>query len=102
MNLYPQSPGYKAAGTSAEAALSMHGRAGILRERILKVMRSTLAGWTTDEMAARLQESVLSVRPRFTELKAAGHIIATGQRRVNESGRNADVYVLREAQMRLL
>mgnify|MGYP000322982922 CR=1 FL=1 len=51
------------------------------------------AGLTADECAAVLGESVLSIRPRFSELLGAGLIRETGQRRRNASGKMADVLV---------
>lgn len=47
---------------------------------------------TADECASALGESVLSIRPCFTELKRQGRITATGERRPNISGRSAHVF----------
>lgn len=47
---------------------------------------------TTDECASLLEESVLSIRPRFSELRALGQITDTGDRRLNDSGRRAIVW----------
>ena len=49
---------------------------------------------TADECARFIQRDRLSVRPRFTELKTAGVIYDTGERRENESGRRAAVFAL--------
>jgi len=49
-------------------------------------------GLTTDECAERLGETVLSIRPRFTELAAKGEIEDSGIRRKNASGRSATVW----------
>lgn len=90
---YPASPGFKAEGTSKAAAESMKPTAATLR--------ATCLGWlhywpdqgrTADECAEEMGESVLSVRPRFSELHALGLIVDTGQRRPNKSGRNAVVW----------
>jgi len=46
---------------------------------------------------------VLAIRPRITELKKLGLIVASGEKRENESGHRADVMVYNgPAQMRLL
>ena len=42
--------------------------------------------------AKLLQRSPLSVRPRLSELKAMAKIVATGERRRNESGMTATVW----------
>lgn len=89
---YPDSPGFKEATTSAEAAASMEKAAPVLRD---KCRRALLFGpATADEVATRLGLSVLAVRPRFTELQRFGVIAETGERRPNESGRSAKVWKL--------
>lgn len=50
---------------------------------------------TADECARHLSESVLSIRPRFSELLRANRIEDTGERRKNASGRNATVWKIR-------
>jgi hypothetical protein len=47
---------------------------------------------TADEAAAKLGESVLSIRPRISELRARGLIAPTGERRRNASGMRAMVW----------
>ena len=84
-------PGYKRAGTSKEAAESMKPTAELLRTRVLESLR--IAGPSTpDEVAKRLNLSVLAVRPRFSELSRAEKIEYTGERRSNDSGRSAKVF----------
>ena len=60
-----------------------------LRASCLTVL--TRGNYTADEVAERLGESVLSIRPRITELKRMGRIEDTGLRRTNESGHRAAV-----------
>lgn len=92
--LYPTSPGYKKVGTSQDAARSVARRSGALKNRALDAIKNAgTAGLTADECAAVLGESVLSIRPRFSELLGAGLIRETGQRRRNASGKMADVLV---------
>jgi predicted ArsR family transcriptional regulator len=59
---------------------------------VLDRLRLHAHGATADEIATELGESVLSVRPRVSELRALGEIEETGERRVNESGRRAIVW----------
>lgn len=85
---YPQSPGFKARQTSADAAADIAGRTPLLREQCLAVLRNKGA-LTPDQVAGHLGISILSVRPRFSELVRLGKIQDTGERRVNQSGRRA-------------
>jgi hypothetical protein len=92
---YPVSPGFKDGDTSRKAATSVKDRASLLRDRCFgRVRLAGAAGLTADECADQVGESILSIRPRFTELKALGRIADSGQRRRNESGRNAKVWVV--------
>lgn len=81
-------PGYKQATTSKDAAESMKPTAELLRTKVLESLRMRGPG-TPDEVAKRLDLSVLAVRPRFTELSKAGKIEYTGLRKPNDSGRPA-------------
>jgi hypothetical protein len=54
---------------------------------------------TADECAHRLGMNILSVRPRFTELKALGLIHDTGLRRRNWSTRMAKVMDLTKGEV---
>ena len=85
---YPRSPGWKERTTSRDAALAVTSRASILRERVhAEIAAAGLSGLTADQVAARLGESVLSVRPRLSELYHANppRIVPTGERRTNDS-----------------
>jgi hypothetical protein len=82
-------PGHKEPTTSRDAARTMGGTAALLRERVLvAVIAAGERGLTPDETATILGESVLAIRPRFSELgpKHYGLITPTGERRRNESG----------------
>jgi len=63
-----------------------------LRRVVLDVLAAQPAGLTADEIAAALDESVLAIRPRVSELFHAGLIEKTGERRPNASGLNAHVW----------
>jgi hypothetical protein len=47
---------------------------------------------TADEVADFVGESLLTIRPRMTELKRLGLLRDTGARRANASGRQAVVW----------
>ena len=89
---YPDAPGFKEHGTSHDAARRMEPRAGTLRELAYATLRERSGGLTADEVAAIMGETVLAIRPRLTELKLAGRIERTGQRRKNVSGMHAAVW----------
>ncbi len=46
---------------------------------------------TADECASRMGLSILTVRPRCTELKITQRLADTGERRSNQSGKRAAV-----------
>ena len=89
---YPDQPGFKntTEETSARSAILVSSKAGILRERVMEVVAK--ADSTADECAEAIGESVLSVRPRLSELRALGKIGPTNKRRKNDSGHSAVVW----------
>jgi hypothetical protein len=89
---YPRQPGYEAPGASQEAAQRVAADAFGLRAVVLDELRLWPSGRTADEIATSLRRSPLSVRPRLSELRAAGKIVATEERRRNESGLTATVW----------
>jgi len=91
---YPQKPGFKRNGTSREAAQEMAEAAPDLRERCFRVIKEAIAPVTADEVAAKLGKSVLSIRPRVSELARLGRIVEAEQRRRNKSGKRAATWRL--------
>ena len=90
---YPENPGYKAPGPSSEAARKVTRHAATIRDRVLQFLQSRhSAGFTPDRIAAFLGISILSVRPRITELHLQGEIEPTGERGKNESGMSAQCW----------
>ena len=90
--IYPDVPGFKASGPSEQAAEAMSSTASKLRAAVLAQFVQYPGGATADEIAKDLNLSVLSVRPRVSELKRLGEIKQTGGRRKNESGMTATVW----------
>jgi predicted ArsR family transcriptional regulator len=89
---YPDNPGFKErGGTSEQAAQSMTSSAATLRDLVHDTLKRE--SMTADEVATRLGKSILSIRPRLSELRAKGMIIATGRARLNESGKPAQVWM---------
>lgn len=89
---YPNSPGFKARETSASAASDMAETAPRLRTRALKALERS-NGLTADEVAGRLGLSILSIRPRISELTRLGKVRDSGERRLNSSGKRAIVWM---------
>jgi hypothetical protein len=74
---YPDAPGFKVSGPSEQAAEAISGTANKMRAAVLRQFAIL---------------SVLSVRPRVSELNRNGEIQQTGARRKNESGMTATVW----------
>ncbi|WP_049820098.1 hypothetical protein [Bradyrhizobium japonicum] len=89
---YPDSPGFKAAGTSAEAAERMAPSAKTLRSDVLRTMIRAQRPMTADEIATEMKRSILSVRPRVSELHRLGMVRPTGGRGKNDSGMSAALW----------
>ena len=90
--IYPNAPGFKTHGPSEDAAKSMAGSAAKLRAAVLEQIVACPGGATADEIAHQLNLSILTVRPRVSELKRNGDIEQTGARRRNASGMTATVW----------
>lgn len=92
---YPHRAGFKERTTSKDAAdrIEARGRAA----KLMAACRGAFQlGWTgtADELAFRLGEDRLSVRPRVSQLHTLGEIEPTGERRRNSSGSPAHVWQL--------
>lgn len=87
---YPQQPGWKADGTSREAAEGIASRSVTLCERTLASLRRSPK--SPEEVAVELGEPVFSIRPRFSQLSARRLIEKTGERRQAMGGRMASVW----------
>lgn len=96
MSVYPYTPGWKRRDTAQQAAAAMEPKAKTLREKVLDVLR--VHDCTADEVAENVGKSILSIRPRLSELVELGKIEDTGGRRKNESGHRAIVWRVPEAQ----
>jgi predicted ArsR family transcriptional regulator len=90
--IYPDAPGFKAAGPSQQAAEAMGSTANKMRAAVLGQLATYPDGATADEVAKDLNLSVLSVRPRVSELRRTGKIQQTTARRKNDSGMTATVW----------
>jgi hypothetical protein len=91
---YPAFPGSKGGDTSREAAEAIAPAASNWRGKVAKLLADSYPrDFTPDEAAQSLRASSFLIRPRFTELSAAGLIEKTGERRRNpHSTLNAAVW----------
>ena len=97
---YPNTAGSKERnGTSELAAekIEKSGKAAALRERVLDafwINEWSIGPFTADEIADKLGESILNVRPRVSELFKQGLLEKTGIRRNNAQGSSCAVFRL--------
>ena len=87
---YPNEPGFKARQTSADAARGIKSAAATIRERVLEAVRAKPG--TPEEIAERIGEPVMNVRPRCSELAAKRLIEDSGKRGEAMGGRRAIVW----------
>ena len=76
----------------ADTSVLAHARVQKQRDRdeVLSILRREPA--TLDEVARRLDRQVNTISGRFTELKKAGQIIDTGERKPTRTGSLARIY----------
>jgi hypothetical protein len=91
---YPDAPGFKAPGPSEDAANAIAPIAGTLRDQVREVIASSPSGITADNIARKLNRSILSIRPRVAELHRLGEVRQSGARGKNESGMTAALWVM--------
>ena len=88
---YPTTPGFKTTGTSQQAAAAFASKGENLCASVLRTLQ-TRGAMTADECAEAIGESVLNIRPRFSQLRAKGKIEDTGVRRPSSSGSPMNVW----------
>ena len=94
MTAYPNAPGHRRVDTSVAAANDLAPKLGRLQRMTEAAIRDAgSAGLTADELASQLELSRYSIQPRTSELKLKGLIQDSGARRLNETGKQAIVWV---------
>ena len=87
---YPDRPGWKGSDTSRAAAAGIAGKAGTLRDRVLAAIN--VRPGTPEQIALRIDEPLMNVRPRCSELHAKGLIEDSAVRGTAMGGRHAIVW----------
>lgn len=90
MSVYPHSPGAKRRDTSFAAAAAIAPKATIIRERVLEALK--VQPGTPEQIASRIGETVMNVRPRCSQLAALGLIEDSGARGTAMGGRKAIIW----------
>ena len=93
-NGYPNEPGHRGVATSVKAADLIAPMSSRLRALVYRTLHAYPAGLTVDELCEVVGSPRYSLQPRFTELRHAGSIHDTGQRRFNVSGARAIVWAV--------
>ena len=97
MTEYPNSAGHRGVDTSMAAAEVINKSLPRLQSSVLGVIVGFgEIGATADEVAYLLGWERFRVRPRTSELRAAGRIVDSGRRRDSQSGVASIVWVARE------
>jgi hypothetical protein len=95
MNDYPFNAGSRGLGGSDEAAARVTPALPELQAKVAAVVEAAGPhGATGDEIAAALGWDKYRVRPRTSELRKLGRILASQKRRPSETGVNSIVWVL--------
>ena len=94
LELYPLTAGYKEPeGASKEIAKRQSREAlNFRRRKAMSFFRAYPGGLTSDEVADLMNENILAIRPRVSELRAQGKIESTGQRRKSANGNASTVW----------
>lgn len=90
---YPDQPGFQNTDTSKAAAESVKSKAPALRKQVLEALCNHVFGATPDTIANELNESILSIRPRITELKLKGLIEDSGRRGKTDMGKASIIWI---------
>lgn len=89
--------GWKGSDTSAQAAVSQHGKASNNRQIVHQAFKDKGPA-TADEIAEHLGWNPLQVRPRVTELAERRRLRDTGGRRMSSLNRPQIVWAVQEAE----
>lgn len=91
---YPFHPGSYGSDTSNAAAEAIAKRAPIVAKKVLFKLDAAPFGLTAHQVADALGCENTTSQPRLTELLLNGYVADSGERRKNQSGRPARVWII--------
>jgi hypothetical protein len=94
LELYPLTAGYKEPeGASKENAKRQKPEVlNFRRRKAMSFFRAYPKGLTSDEVADLMNENILAIRPRVSELRTLEKIESTGERRKSANGNASTVW----------
>ena len=94
--IYPDAPGFKEkGGASEEAAQRIAPALKKNQTEAFNAFHRAGKPLTADELAEFLGKTIVSVRPRVSELRRLGLIVSTGERRASSFGQASTVWRLK-------
>jgi len=94
--VYPDAAGFKEkGGASQEAAARLNPVLKKNQQEALDAFHRAARPVTADELAELMGKTIVSVRPRVSELRRLGKIVSTGERRASSFGQPATVWMLK-------
>jgi len=98
-NIYPYKAGHRGHRNSIASANETNKNLGRLHKQILIELYKEPKGLIGSELSNILKVSILTIRPRTTELKLQGLIFDTNEDRKNDGGKQETIYKLRSEQL---
>ena len=99
INQYPHKAGHRGVRTSISAANDTNKKLRRLHKQVLIELARNPNGLTGSELSNLTKVSILTIRPRTTELKAQGLIVDSEETKKNENGKSEIVYKLRSMEL---
>ena len=96
---YPYKAGHREVRTSISAANDTNKKLRRLHKQVLIELARNPNGLTGSELSNLTKVSILTIRPRTTELKAQGLILDSEETKKNENGKSEIVYKLRSMEL---
>ena len=96
---YPYQAGHRGHRNSITSANEINKKLKRLHKKILIELYKNPKGLIGSELSNILKVSILTIRPRTTELKLQGLIIDTEKNKNNEGGKPESIYKLRSEQL---
>lgn len=96
---YPYKAGHRKVRTSISAANETNKKISRLHKQVLLELARNPNGLTGSELSNLTKVSILTIRPRTTELKLQGLIIDSESTKKNENGKPEIIYKLRSIEL---